>query len=202
MISKLTPNVFLGIKMIKVEYDKGKCIGIGSCEAIAPENFKVEDGKADLLNSKDQGKDIFTSEVSKEKKELLIEAAKNCPVNAIRIIDESGKDLVSIDIKTDQIQEIKAEHDDLKEFKMDPKGYFLIKVNKEKNRVEVGHCGELNKVDIMVYGNKPIDIYMTIIKKGLVEEMGHAAYLGREIQKACIALKKNLKYVQDDELEL
>jgi len=40
------------------------------------------------------------------------------------------------------------------------------------------------------------------LKKNLVENMGHAAYLGREIEKACLALKNNLEYVQDDELKL
>lgn len=191
-------------RMIKVEYDKGKCIGAGACEIAAPDNFKVKDGKAELANGPFEiCHDKFVGDVTEDEKEAMIEATKNCPVNAIRIYDDKTKeDLVSVDVKSDDVEEVKAEYDDMKEFTMDPKGYFLIKVNKEKNRVEVGHCGELNKVDVMVYGDKPIDIYMTIIKKGLVADMGHAAYLGREIQKACIALKNNLKYVQDDELEL
>ena len=188
--------------MLKVEYDKGKCIGAGSCEAAAPDHFKVEDGKAELSDSDNQGNDIFIATVSEDSKKSIIEAAKNCPVNAIRVYDdETGEDIVRIDVKSENIEEIKAEYEDMKEFKMDSKGYFLIRVNKDKKRVEVGHCGELNEVDVMVYGDKPIDVYMTIIKRGLVSEMGHAAYLGREIQKACIALKHNLKYVQDDELE-
>src|SRR3989344_3716203 len=167
----------------KVEYNRLKCIGNGNCVASAPYYFQLnEDGsKAVLKNSKEKD-DIFVSTIEKNKLNDVIEAAKQCPVNAIRVYDD--------------------EYDDLKEFEMDKKGYFLIRINKEKKRVEVGHCGELNKVDVMVYGSNPLEIYMTIIKKGLVENMGHAAYLGREIQKACTALKHNLEYVQDDELKI
>ena len=145
--------------------------------------------------------DIFIAEIREDKLNDVIEAAKQCPVNAIRVFDEK-EDIVGIDIKTDKVQEIKAEYNDLKEFVMDKKGYFLVRINKEKKRVEVGHCSSLNKVDVMDYGTISIEIYMTIIKKGLVENMGHAAYLGREIEKARLALKNNLEYVQDDELKV
>lgn len=187
--------------MVKVEYNKNKCIGQGNCVAAAPFYFTLEEAKAILNHSIEDEDDIFVADIKSDKLNDVIEAAKSCPVNAIRVFDEK-EDIVSVEVKTDKVQEIKAEYDDLKEFVMDKKGYFLIRVNKEKQRVEVGHCGSLNKVDVMVYGTIPIEIYMTIIKKGLVENMGHAAYLGREIEKACLALKNNLEYVQDDELKI
>ena len=188
--------------MVKVEYNKNKCIGQGNCVAASPFYFTLDEfNKAVLNHSVKKDNDIFVAEIKENKLNDVIEAAKSCPVNAIRVFDEN-EDIVGVDVKTDKVEEIKAEYDDLKEFVMDKKGYFLIRVNKEKQRVEVGHCGDLNKVDIMVYGTVPIEIYMTILKKNLVENMGHAAYLGREIEKACLALKNNLEYVQDDELKL
>ena len=188
----------------KVEYNRLKCIGNGNCVASAPSYFQLNENgsKAILKNSKEKD-DVFVSTIEENKLNDVIEAAKQCPVNAIKIYDdETDEDIVSVNIKKDKVEEIEAKYDDLKEFEMDKKGYFLIRINKEKKRVEVGHCGELNKVDVMVYGSNPLEIYMTIIKKGLVENMGHAAYLGREIQKACTALKHNLEYVQDDELKI
>ena len=48
-----------------------------------------------------------------------------------------------------------------------------------------------------------MDIYQTMInKEKLPIRKDHAAYLGRELQKAYIALKNNLEYVQDEELDL
>ena len=188
--------------MVKVEYNKNKCIGQGNCVAASPFYFNLDEfNKAILNHSVKKDNDIFVADIREDKLNDVIEAAKSCPVNAIRVFNEN-EDIVSVDVKTDKVEEIKAKYDDLQEFVMDKKGYFLIRINKETKRVEVGHCSNLNKVDIMVYGNNSLEIYMTIIKKGLVENMGHAAYLGREIEKACLALKNNLEYVQDDELDL
>ena len=188
---------------MKIEFNKGKCIGSGACVVSSPYYFELDknEGKAVLHHSKEIDDNVYSAEVAHGKEKEVIEAAEVCPVNAIRVLKD-GKDVVKVDVGTGGMKEIKAEYDDLREFKMDSKGYFLIRVNKEKNRVEVGHCKGKNEVDVMVYGDKSIDIYMTIIKLGLVDEMGHAAYLGREIEKACLALKNNLEYVQDDELEI
>jgi len=55
--------------MIRV--DKKSCIGCGSCEAICPEAFKMNQGKAEVRTQK--------------KPACLKEAIDSCPVNAIKI---------------------------------------------------------------------------------------------------------------------
>lgn len=95
-----------------------------------------------------------------------------------------------------------AKYDDLKEFSMDPNGYFLIRILPETKEIEVGFCKSAHKIEVIVRGKKPIDIYHNIAKLNLISKMEHASYLGRELQKAYIALQKGIKYVQDDELEL
>ena len=73
----------------------------------------------------------------------------------------------------------------------------------DQENIEVGFCKERNKITLKIIGKKPIDIYQTIInKEKLPIRKDHAAYLGRELQKAYMALKNNLKYVQDEELDL
>ena len=200
------PNFFKSMtnsNFMKLEFDKKKCIGSGACVAQSPYYFQLrkDEGKAELQHSQEQEDDVYVADVEEGREQEAIEAAAACPVNAIKG-EHGGRVLVSNEVETDKMKEVKAEYDDMKEFTLDPKGYFLIRVNREKQRVEVGHCGERNEVDVMVYGNTAIEIYMTIIKKGLVGDLGHAAYLGREIEKACLALKHGLKYVQDDELEI
>ena len=95
---------------------------------------------------------------------------------------------------------IEAKYNDLEEFQLDPKGYFLIRINKEK-QIEVGFCKKDNKIEIIIKGKTPIEIYQTILRENIIQKPDHAAYLGRELQKAYIALKQNKEYIQDEELD-
>ena len=182
-----------------------KCIGNMSCAMYSPEYFKIIDGKAKLVGSMlTDDKYLLSLRCDNLTEERLIKSAEACPVNAIGIVDiDTNTDIVSTKLNvSDEHKEIIAEYDDLKEFVMDSKGYFLIKADKEKKEIQVGFCGSRNKVEVIVRGKKPLEIYQTIIKQGLVTRLDHSAYLGRELQKAYIALENNLEYIQDDELEI
>jgi len=97
-----------------------------------------------------------------------------------------------------------------KQLKFDEKGFFVILLDREKGKIVVEHylnvkkgkmigTGKLSKI---IEGNDAEELCDTIIKEGLISRLDHAAYLGRELQKAEIALKNNLPYEQDEELEL
>ena len=100
----------------------------------------------------------------------------------------------------ENIEVIKGNYDEIEDCKIDPDGYFLIKIDKENKKIVVGFCKENNKVLVKITGNKPGDIYHEVLKNGLIKRADHAAYLGKECQKAYIALQQNLDYVQDEEL--
>ena len=196
------------MKNIRIEYNQRKCIGAQKCVEIAPEYFSFDGEKAFLqLASVSEKEGIHTLHfaASPTKLKMFVQAAESCPVNAIKIIDaDEQKVLVDTEVILDKekIQRFSASYDDLKEFVMDPVGYFLIRIDPLKKVIEVGLCRELNKVAVTVTGKKPLEIYQTIIKCGLLSRLDHAAYLGRELQKAYIALQKGIPYVQDDELGL
>lgn len=194
------------MRKLRVEYYKDVCIGLGNCAAIAPDYFELPGKKAILINSKNINKEIYVIDVDCDDhtSKSLIGAGEACPVNAIRVIDlEKNEDIVSVKVSEDDIKEIRSEYDDTKEFEIDKAGYFLIRLSKDKKNIEVAFCNEKNKVVLKVTGKKPIDIYHTILnKEKLIIRKDHAAYLGRELQKAYLALKYNLEYVQDDELNL
>ncbi|MBT4538768.1 DUF4346 domain-containing protein [Candidatus Woesearchaeota archaeon] len=98
----------------------------------------------------------------------------------------------------EQIEEvIQATHNPLKEWCQDPKGYFLIRVNKEKKRIEVGFVTNNHIITKEIVGKTATAIYNTIIRKKLITCFEHAAYLGKELYKAELALKHNLKYKQE-----
>jgi len=191
------------MKKIVVEYNQGKCIGAKRCIEVAPDYFSFDGQKAQLLKAQLKA-DLCRLDLNINQEQLtpLREAAKLCPVNAIRISEADGRVLVSDQVTLDKLKfrEIKAEYDDLKEFIMDEKGYFLIRTNSETKDIEVAFCPELNKITVKVTGKKPLEIYQSIIKENLLSRLDHAAYLGRELQKAYLALQQGLPYVQDDEL--
>ncbi len=99
-------------------------------------------------------------------------------------------------------KEIHASYDDRKEFVLDAKGYFLIRIIPEKKIIEVGFCRQQNVVEIKVTGQNPTEIYQTILREKIIDRLDHAAYLGRELQKAAIALELGIPYIQDSELEI
>lgn len=196
------------MRNITVEYDERRCIGAAKCVEIFPQYFSLDGEKAVLQGAKSEpgsedGLHVLSAACSAEQVHSFIKAAEACPVNAIKVIDRDlNQVLVDTEVRLDSVEVIYARYDDLKEFVMDPYGYFLIRIDPIQKTIEVGLCRELNKVGVKVIGEMPLEIYQTIIKRGLVSRMDHAAYLGRELQKAYIALQKGIPYVQDDELNL
>jgi len=192
-------------RKLNVKYLKERCIGNASCAALAPNQFEFKGQKATLLGGKEEEENKFSLDVDCDDNEAddIIDAAKACPVNAIGVYDlDNKKEIVGLEVKEGEVKEITAEYDDTKEFVID-KGYFLIRLNRENKNIEVAYCDEKNNIILKVNGKKPIDIYQTIInKESLPIRKDHAAYLGRELQKAYIALNNNLEYVQDEELDL
>ena len=86
---------------------------------------------------------------------------------------------------------------------MDPRGYFLIKVDREMNLIRVAFCAQPGDVMQMeITGTTALDVVNTLIREDMVSTLQHAADLGAELQKAELALRHDLEYVQDDELKM
>ena len=84
----------------------------------------------------------------------------------------------------------------------DPKGYFTIKPFFSQKKVFVRYYDSKNTLKYTFDGINTLQIIQSIIKRKLISRLDHAAYLGKEIEKAIIALKNNLNYVQDKEIQL
>ena len=105
---------------------------------------------------------------------------------------------------------------------LDPNGYFIIKVDLEKNKIILEHF--LNNINDEGYAldpetNEPIKcdsqnkrvcnevfewisakqlgILITEERNDLITRFDHALYLGRDLQKAEECLYKKLPYIQD-----
>ena len=106
------------------------------------------------------------------------------------------------DIENDIKKVIDARYDRLKDWVMDPKGYFLIKIDHESGLIRVGFTTSDNKMVAEVRGKTALEVVNTIIREEMLSSLQHAADMGIELEKAELALKNNLKYIQDGELSL
>ena len=102
-----------------------------------------------------------------------------------------------------------AKYHKIKDWKMDPKGYFLIAVDKRKKIIQVGYCkftrlgnSSINDMIAVIKGKTAIEIVNTLIREQFISTLQHAADMGIELQKAELSLKYNLKYIQDKDLKL
>ena len=80
---------------MRVEFDRDTCTGMFQCTAEwAAFEENRDDGKADLADSEETEPDVFVREVP-DGAELDAEfAARTCPVDAIRLYDDDGEQVV------------------------------------------------------------------------------------------------------------
>lgn len=103
-----------------------------------------------------------------------------------------------------EIPLIKANKTPQKDVILDPKGFFVIEVDRKQNEIQVEYFSNVYKgkrivsgiLEKVFTGNKADSICDTILKNvpDLLPE--HYMYLGRELQRAQCALEKNKKYIQ------
>ena len=105
---------------------------------------------------------------------------------------------------------------------LDPKGYFLIKIDLIQKKIIVEHyLNKINKNGLAIdpdtnmpitcrnenlrkYNKifigdtaKEVGILLSEREEGLISKIDHALYLGRELQKAEECILKNIEYIQD-----
>ena len=104
---------------------------------------------------------------------------------------------------------ITAKYHKINDWKMDPKGYFLIGTDKKKKNIQVGYCkfiklgnSPINDMVAIIKGKTAIEIVNTLIKENFISTLQHAADMGIELHKAELSLKYGFKYIQDKDLVL
>ena len=104
---------------------------------------------------------------------------------------------------------IVAKYHKIKDWVMDPRGYFLIEIDRGKKILRVGYCKitklgnkPINDMVSIVSGRTAIEIVNTLIRNKYISTLQHAADMGIELCKAELALKYKLNYVQDKDLKI
>ena len=102
-----------------------------------------------------------------------------------------------------------AKYHKIKDWKMDPKGYFLIGLDRKRKLIQVGYCkftrlgnSSINDMVAIVKGKTAIEIVNTLIREKFISTLQHAADMGIELHKAEMSLKHGFEYVQDKSLNI
>ena len=106
-------------------------------------------------------------------------------------------------------KKITAKYHRIKDWRMDPKGYFLIAINRKKNFIKVGYCifpklknTQVHDMVAEIKGKTAIEIVNTLVREKFISTLQHAADMGIELHKAEMSLKYGLEYVQDKEIKI
>jgi len=121
-------------------------------------------------------------------------------MNHISECEESSPGVFKEAVKVKEVEDIVAKHDE-KEFVQDSSGFFTIFIKPETKEIVCEHYTTKKEFHCRIVGKNAEEISATISRLGLVSRIDHAAYLGRELQKAEIALKNKLPYEQERELK-
>lgn len=80
---------------------------------------------------------------------------------------------------------------------LDPSGFFIIYPKKEEGKIYLEHYRADGTLNEIIFGDDPVIIASTAIERGLLSRLDHAAYLGRELEKAYLSMCYGFQYTQD-----
>lgn len=80
----------------------------------------------------------------------------------------------------------------------DPNGFFRLSVDHEKKELVLHHHSPEGETVGEYREATPAGIVWRLVKDGAVSDLGHAFYLGGQLEKARECLRRGLEYVQDN----
>lgn len=107
------------------------------------------------------------------------------------------------------VETLEAKRD--RAMRYDPAGFFVIFIDDDRKEIVAEHYVNISKgkdapvsgrLGQVITGTDAEAICHTISRMGLITRPEHSAYIGRELQKAEIALAEGLKYAQDEPIDV
>ncbi len=93
------------------------------------------------------------------------------------------------------VERVTATGEDPNRIKLDKAGYFVVNI--ENRVILVEHYSYKEKLLRIIEGQDARSIYLTIVRNGWVSKLDHAAYVGKELNKAELSIQHGFKYLQD-----
>lgn len=80
---------------------------------------------------------------------------------------------------------------------LDRAGFFIIHPKPEANWLMVEHYENSGRATCVIEESDPAKICAEIIERGLISQLDHAAYLGRELERAKLSMQLDFTFRQD-----
>lgn len=80
---------------------------------------------------------------------------------------------------------------------LDRAGFLIIHPKPEANWIFVEHYKNTGEPTCVVEGSEPARLCAELIERGLVTQLDHAAYLGRELERAKLSMQLGFRFAQD-----
>lgn len=109
-------------------------------------------------------------------------------------IAERGGEIIEPD-SDNHSERVQQKAYDPKLIKLDKKGYFVINVLGDRLLIE--HFDYKDRLQRTIEGDSARNLYLTIIEAGWVTRLDHAAYLGKELARAELAMRNGTDFTQD-----
>ncbi len=84
-----------------------------------------------------------------------------------------------------------------KQLRLDRAGFFIVLPQPQKGLIVCEHYENNGRLAHVIEGRQAALIASTVVERGFVTQLDHAAYLGRELAKAEAALSYGITYEQD-----
>lgn len=113
----------------------------------------------------------------------------------VREADEQNPGPLSAPFQPPRVPRIQAMPPE--KLKLDKAGFFIIIPQLERGVILCEHYQNNGTPNVIIEGRDAATIYYTVIERGLVTQLDHAAYLGKELAKAELSLQLSFPYRQD-----
>jgi tetrahydromethanopterin S-methyltransferase subunit A len=207
IIKNMITNPSLHVLILSGKEPEGHRSGatlLSICKNGVDENFRVigSPGKRPIL------KNVGYQEIEAFRRQVAVIDMIGCesPEEVVkRTVIESGQNSLSCSgasfsrsikpVAISHAEVIKAEP--IQKPELDKAGYFVILPLETKRVLNVEHYSNDNRLLRVIEGKDAVSLYKTIIENGWVTQLSHAAYLGKELERAELSMQLSLKYVQD-----
>ena len=127
--------------------------------------------------------------------EGILAAVRDCSHNPVQAFPAVGDEVARRKDTLASIEHIPAKAP--KQLRLDRAGFFIVLPQPQKRLIVCEHYENNGRLAHVIEGRQAALIAATVVERGFVTQLDHAAYLGRELAKAEAALSNGITYEQD-----